>query len=263
MSEAEGNVDFDAGFTGTPTETPEIQDQQTKQEAEPKYRQITEDEYAKLSTAAAAVDELKATVGKQFDTAFGKMGGLERVIKQYQDQTGVSVEITEDDFAELRDEYPDLLEPHMKALQRVAGKLRGPGRVDESSIQPFLEKARPELVEHIRREVLVQDAKETLSETHPEWESVIGNSLENKPGSPEFFQWFAAQPQEYQSRLNGSWNPVVIGRAIDKFTAHQESLKKKAERQDRFDQAVTPKGDGGYEPPTDNNDAFNAGFNGR
>jgi len=271
----EGSADFDAGYSGTPTATPEQNDatphessheQDAQQEQEqPKYRQITEDEYSKLSSAAAAVDELRATVGKQFDTAFGKMGGLERVLKQYQEQTpaGSAVEITEEDFAELRDEFPELVGPQLKALQRVASKMRGTGGFDESTIQPLLEKATPTLVASIRQELAAHNAKETLTETHPQWESIVGNSLESKPASKEFIDWFSTQPQEYQDRLNATMNPVVIGRAIDKFGEHQASLKKKAERRNRFEEAVTPKGDGGHEPPPDDNDAFNAGFNGR
>lgn len=265
------DANFDAGFSGTPTETPEIEAQNTiqpepsqEQVQEPKFRQITEEEYTKLVTSAAAVDEMRATLGKQVDTAFGKIGGLERVLKQFQEQTpsGHAVEITEDDLAELRDEFPELVGPQLKALQRVAGKMRGTGGFDEASVQPFLDKAAPNLVERIKGELSVQNAKETLAETHPDWESVIGNGFEGKPADKDFLGWLGTQPQDYRERLNSSVNPVVIGRAIDKFREHQASLKKAAERRNRFEEAVTPRGDGGHEPQPDGDDAFNAGFSG-
>lgn len=280
-SDSGSSDDFDAGYSGAPTVTPEQsgvaqpaqeqheqgqeqgQEQEQSQEV-PKYRQITEDEFNKLNAAAAAVEELRATVGSRLDTAFGKMGGLERVLKQFQEQTptGAAVEITEEDLAELKDEFPELVGPHLKALQRIAGKMRGTGSLDESSIQPLLEKATPGLVERVREELIAQTATETLAETHPDWESVIGNRLADKPASKEFVEWFGTQPQEYQERLGATMNPVAIGRMIDKFREHQESLRKQAERRNRFEDAIDPKGDGGHEPPPNGDDAFDAGFNG-
>lgn len=257
QDEVVSDADFDAGFTGTPTETPENpqsenQEQQPVEEQEPeepKYRQITEEDYNRFTTNAAAVDEMRATLGKQVDTAFGKIGGLERVIKQFQESTpaGHAVEITEDDFAELRDEFPELVGPQLKALQRVASKMRGTG-------QPSQQINGDSLVLQAKTEI----ATETLAETHPDWRNVVG-----APDSQnDYRKWLTSQPQDYQKRVSETYSPVVIGRSIDKFRDHQEQLKK-TERRDRFEQAVTPRGEGGHEPPADDDDAFNAGFNGR
>lgn len=278
---ATGSEDFDAGFSGAPTETPgqtessakddTVQPEQGREQGQeqqqgPKFKQITEEEFERLNSSAAAIEEMKATLGKQADTIFGRIGGLERVLKQFQDQTpaGSAVEITEDDLAELRDEFPELIGPQLKMLQRIAGKMRGTGQAfDESQIQPMLEKATPDLVARIRSDISAQIATETLTETHPDWESVVGNTFAGKPADKEFLEWANAQPQEYRDRLFETVNPVVIGRAIDKFREHQASLKKNAERRERFEKAVTPKGDGGHEPPPDGDEAFEAGFNGR
>lgn len=272
--------DFEAGFTGAPTETPENNEaaapeqqqqpsnQEQEQAQEPKYRQITEDEFTKLSSAAAAVEEMRATLGKQVDTAFGKIGGLERVLKQFQDQTpaGQSVEITEEDLVDLKDEFPELVGPNLKMLQRVAGKMRGTGSVqfDEGklnqAVTPMLEKAGTDFVARAKLEI----AEETLNETHPGWEQIVGTPPEpGKLPDNEYHKWLATQPEDYRTRVLNSYSPVVIGKSIDKFNEYQASLKKAAERRDRFDQAVTPKGDGGHEPPADGDDAFNAGYNGR
>lgn len=285
--EGDFDADFEAGFSGTPspTATPETQqaaaetppeqneqieqqDQAQQQQQEPKYRQITEDEYNKLSTAAAAVEELKATVGKQFDTAFGKMGGLERMLRQFQEQTpaGQPVEITEDDLAEMREEFPEMVGPQMKALQRIVGKMRGTGApLDEGRLQqavnPLLDKVAPNLVARAKLEI----AEETLDETHPGWEKVVGVPENGKMPDNDFHRWLATQPEDYRKRVLNSYSPVVIGRSIDKFNEYKESLKKKTDagRRDRFEQAVTPKGDGGHEPPPDDDAAFDEGYNGR
>lgn len=275
------DADFDAGFVGSPTETPESdlanggQDDaalegQGRQEDAPKIRQVTETEWNELSARAAAIDEIRATQGKQFDTAFGKIGGLERVLKQFQEGTpaGQAVEITEDDLAELRDEYPDLVGPQLKAFQRIVGKMRGTsgaqldeGRVKEL-IQPSLSTFSDSAVERAK----VEMANEALDETHPGWQGTIGLPDEqgNTPDT-EFRQWLSTQDQAYQERVSSSFSPVVLGRAIDRFEAHKGELKKKADsqRRDRFDQAVTPKGDGGHQPAPDDDDDFESGFNGR
>jgi hypothetical protein len=262
--------DFDSGFTGSPTETPVnvevVAEPVVEPVAEPKYRQITEDEFNRLTTSAAAVDEMKATFGKQADTMFGKIGGLERVLKQYQDQTpgGSAVEITEDDLAELRDEYPELVAPQLKALQRIAGKMRGTGKAfDEEGFNQAIAKATSSAGDVAVTRAKAEIAEETLAETHSDWKAVIG--LPDEKGvlpETEYRKWLATQPEEYRQRVSDSYSPVVIGRSIDKFNEHLASLKKNAERRDRFDQAVNLKSDVG-DHTSDDNDAFNAGFNGR
>lgn len=274
------SADFEAGFSGTPTATPEKtepaqseqleqkveQPEQQQTQQEPKYRQITEDEFNKLSTAAAAVEELKATVGKQFDTAFGKMGGLERVLKEFQAKTptGQAVEVTAEDFAEMKAEYPEIADMQLKAFQRIAGKLGGTGGYDESRVQqtvnPLLEKVGKDAVATAKLEI----AEETLDETHPGWAEIVGAPDETgKLPDNDYHKWLASQPDEYKTRVLNSYSPVVIGRSIDKFQEHQKALKQQADskRRDRFDQAVTPKGDGGHEPSENLDDAFNEGFN--
>jgi len=275
-----GTADFDTGFTGAPTATPEqqvdtqkstseqhqepVQDQQKQQ-----FRQITEDEFSRLSASAAAIDEMRATLGKQSDTVFGKIGGLERMLKQFQDQTpsGSAVEITEDDLAELRDEFPELVGPQLKALQRIASKMRGTGSSAEfdegrlhQSVSPLLDKASDGAVMRVKSEI----AAETLDETNPDWKQIIGLPDENGAiPETDYRKWLSTQPPEYQARIGDSFSPIVIGRSIDKFLEHQTSLKKNAERRDRFEQAITPQGDGGDDLPPEGDDAFNAGYNGR
>lgn len=264
--------EFAAGFNGTPTVTPpepEVSpdEQNTPEVASepeaPKYRQVTEDEWNQLNARAAVIDEIKATHAKQLDTAFGKIGGIERVLRQYQEQTpaGQSVEITKDDLAEIASEYPELADAQLSAFKRVAEKLRGTGKsMDESAVRQVVE---PELVKLGDNAVLrakKEIATETLDETHPDWQTVIGNVGEDT----DYRKWLSAQPQEYQARVNASYSPTVIGRSIDKFREDQAALKKQADtdRRERLKDAVTPKGDEAA-GPSDTNDDFMAGFNGR
>lgn len=262
--------DFDSGFDGNdslPTETPEASeafsaDIEEQPEAAPKTRQLTEDEYQALMSSVTGMNDVRATLENRFGTAFGKIGGIERVIKQLQEATpqGEAVEITDDDFAELREEYPDLADLQLKGLQRIASKLRGTGsaQMDEGRIREFIAPTISQASDYAVERAKAEIAEETLAETHPQWRDVIGN-----PEQPtEYRKWLATQPHEYQERVNNSYSPVVIGRSLDKFNEHQASLKKKADssRRDRFEQAVTPRGDGGHPSHSSGDDDFDAGF---
>ncbi len=276
MSE-ESADQFDAymeeGFSGTPvtstpTETPEPVAEETpfEQPQEPVYRQITEDDYNKLISSAAAVDEIKATFGKQFDTAFGKIGGVERILKQLQDSTpsGEAVEITADDVEELANDYPELAETQLKVLQRVASKMRGTGgAVDDERIRqavlPVVEQVRLAAVDQAKREL----AMESLNDNYEGWQDVVGlPDAEGNAPQTEFRKWLDTQPQEYKAKVLTTYSASTIGKAIDNFRESKNKLIKDAERRDRMAQAVTPKGDGGHKVVTtdDEESGFSEGF---
>lgn len=268
------DADLEAGFAGTHTETPEpvaedqtTQQQQQEEQPAPTYRQITEDDYTKLMSSAAAVDEIKATFGKQFDTAFGKIGGVERILKQFQDQTasGEQVEITEEDIAEIAEDYPELAASQLKVLQRVAGKMRGTGSVSEDQIRqvmvPSLEQFSGSVLDRAKREI----ATEHLDATHEGWTEVIGmpDAQGNVPPT-EYRKWLSTQSADYQSKMLNTFSPVLIGKSIDLFRESQSKLKSDASRRERMADAVSPRGDGGHQIVTDDEDSgFNEGFKNR
>lgn len=232
---------------------------------EPKMRQITEDEYTKLMSSAAAIDEMKATFGKQVDTAFGKIGGIERFLKQLQDDTpnGKAVEITEDDLAEIKEEFPELLGPQLKALQRIAGKMRGTGGgVDDDRIREVVKPSLASISDYAVERAKAEIASELLDDDHPGWRDTVGLPEDGKIPDTEFRRWAATLPAERQQQLFNSYSPRVIGKALTEFGEYQKKLKSANERRNRFSDAVTPKGDAGTRSaPVDDEDAgFAEGF---
>lgn len=256
---------FAAGFDGTdlPTETP-AQTENTDtpaqpEESAPKLKQITEDEFAQLQAAASQVESLKATVEKQFGTAFGKMGGIERVLSQIQSATpaGQVPQASEADFAELNADYGDVTAPMIAGLNRVLSKMRGTAANDDA-LNERIEKARQEAIEEAQRQ-READCVEAVSEEHEDWQQVLAD--------PKWKEYLQTLPEERQQRVKSSWNPVVISRAISGFKEYTKPAPKadpkpeqKSSRQAVLEASVNPRGT----PVSKGSsaiDEFMAGFN--
>ena len=68
---------FNSGFSDDqPTPAP------VEEVVQPKYVQITEDDFKSFQSNATSIAEMRAAYQKQFDTAFGKLGGVERTLTQ-------------------------------------------------------------------------------------------------------------------------------------------------------------------------------------
>lgn len=148
---------FMAGFAedenAQPTETPAAAPAPA-QPAEapppaPEYVQVTKADWDTVSQRAAKIDEIAATLGNRFDQAFGKMGGLERKLAELQTGTpkGETVQVSDEDFAELKEEYPGLSELTVKGLNRMLGKLKGTGSIDPQAIEKAVAPLRDEMLE--------------------------------------------------------------------------------------------------------------------
>jgi hypothetical protein len=272
--------DFDAGFAGleTPTETPETTETQVAQDAPeqvtpapetpaaPEYVQITKEELQGLKAGAAAVEELRATLASQNDKTFGKIGGLERLVKELQSTTpaGEAVELSEEDMAEFAQEYPELANMQRAVLNKALGKIRlrgtgtaegiAPEKLDElvtQRLQPALQEVNTQVERLVESRLLAKD--------HPDWREVVD------AGNPEsknaYRTWLATQPAAYQSQVNTSTDSGVIGESITKFKASVKTQAAINQRQSRIDAAVTPRGVGGNSASTpSDDDEFNAGF---
>lgn len=272
--------DFDSGFAGavTPTETPELADTPAAEEAAaqaepvaqdppaPEYVQITREDLAGLKASAAAVEELRATLTSQTDKTFGKIGGLERLVKELQATTpsGEAVELSEEDMAEFAQEYPELANMQRAVLNKALGKikLRGTGteqgfapeQIDEL-VSQRLQPALDGVSEQVER--LVESR--LLAKEHPDWKEIVdaGNPDSKNP----YRTWLAAQPAEYQTQVNTSSDSGVIGASIAKFKTAAKAQQAISQRQSRIDAAVTPRGVGGNAAPSSSDDDdFNAGF---
>lgn len=223
---------------------------------------------AKVNT----VDDLRVAIDKLRGDAFGKVGGLERTLKQLQESTpiGQAIEVSASDLAELESEFPGLnLGPSLaKGLTRVLSKLKGTGAhgLTPEAVNEQIE-ARLQQEKVAREEERKQQAAERLTDLHEDWPTVIG-----PPNSQtEFRLWLKAQGADKELAFLNSWDPRFIGKTLTAFKAEKQAPKPKPtptvdvpnRRNQRLAEAVPAKG-GGVPPanPRKNDEeaAFEAGF---
>lgn len=274
---AEAEKAMDAGFAGTPYEeptgtTPPVSNDAQDDGAEkpvastetPHPVETTpavEEELAKISTKqfqdliakAGTVDEIRSAVEKLRGDAFGKLGGLERTIRQLQEgaAAGEAIVVSPEDLAEVNAEYPDMGKTLAKDLTKILSKLKGTG---PKSVTPdaILEQLTPALQQRdaavraaVKEEVKQELAIEQLTERHENWREIVGA----KGSNTEWRQWVAKQPPEYANLVLTSWNPNVVGKSIDKFLEEKAKGSKNpppsAGRSQRLAEATPAKGGSG------------------
>lgn len=248
--------DFAEGFEGTasaPTEKPDPEAVVVAEPEAPRLAQITEDQYQQLLAKATAIDEIKAAQEKQFGTAFGKIGGIERVINQLQaaTQSGEVVEISEDDFEEMRAEFPELAAMQVRGLNKVLSKLRGtgqaPAQFDPSQIDGRVQEQLSPALQDIERRYETK----LLRAYHRDWDEVVT--------SDAFKEWEKTLPAEDQAKLASSTDAEYIASQLDRYKSAAKTI---SSRQKRIEAAITPRGTGGHAPAPSEDDDFNAGFSG-
>ncbi len=178
--------DFLAGIDSS-TETPSQQAPQEETQPEPQtepaaqvvetaapeFVQITKADWEAMQTRAAAIDELKAAQGKLADTAFGKIGGLERQFKELGARSGSA--LSEEDFKDLKENYPELATDLQKLFAKVPG---APAAIDQDAIDQRLNERLM-----LQRQEMVE---ETLATVVPGWREDVGTK--------EFASWVEKQP---------------------------------------------------------------------
>lgn len=262
------DADFDSGFTNAPTATPEPvtlenddapagaptpEDTPAAEPAPPpapEYVQITKDQFDTLMRQAGEVDNLKA-LPNQMDKAFGKIGNVERFLKEF--QAGGNVEVSDEDFAEMREQYPELAEFQMKGLKRVLSKIKGSGAAapDAAAIEKIVSERLPEL----RQETI----NIALDAVLPAWDEEVKTDA--------FAKWLEQQPDDVKA-LELSPKPRDAARLLSKFAQFKATPPAPpappavSRRAAAVAAAVTPRSSGAATPaaPTED-DEFNAGFN--
>jgi len=238
---------------------------------EPEYVQLTKGELADLKAAAAET----ASIKQQMSKAFGTMGNMQQLINQIRSQSpaGAPVEITDDDFAELKEDFPELAGHTLAGLQRILKKvnLTGTG-------QPATQTIDPEQVRVAAANVVHAEGMRDLDDLHPGWRDIVG-----KPDDAEnpYRKWLATQTPEYQELIRSTYSASITARSIDRFKAAEAAKAKPAAaspkppaatgavphlatRRDRIEAAVQPRGNGATPPaprPLTPEEHFAAGFN--
>lgn len=225
---------------------------------EPQLAQVTSDQLRDLLATATSVKELSEGLKKLRDDAYGKIGGIERLIKQVEKSTdsGLDLTLTDEDFKEVNDEVPMLTKP----LQKLMDKILKTAKVKVPSVEPVdIESVRTQLTQEFEdkmQKARVEDyqlrQREQLTDRFPDWQETVVK--------PEFHSWLSAEDKlspGYQDRFLSSWNAREIGGVLKKFNAHMDAEKAKTQnppskpkpkvatpsndRKERLKEAIPPK----------------------
>lgn len=258
--------------TNADTRKPEAKPQATKSVKEtpaPKYRQITEEEFTALRSAA----DKTVSIEKQLSTALGTIGNVKQLVTKLQTQTpsGTQIALPKGVLKKLNAEFPEIAEMLEEDLNEAFKGIKGTGG-DSAATTQLSDEEFDKRIEARR----LKDAIEALEDEFPTWRKIVGDV--DKDGKPDpnnaYRKWLAKQTAEYQNLINSTRNPLVIGRSIRIFRKAQKTAKasktpetskqtspKSEARSTRIASAVTPKGAGGS-PPSRNtaDDDFEAGY---
>lgn len=271
VSDQDASASLDSGFaseapTGPVKDTPEVAavgasapepvvaPVAAEPPKEPALAKITEEAFQNLLTKATEIDQIKAALDQRFNGLGGKMGGIERTLRELQAATpsGKAITVSADDFEELKGEFPELAELTVKGLNRALGKMKGTGGSDPG-VQPEV------LSQLVSQQVTALDeAREIkrLSRKLPDWQAVVGAENSSTP----YRQWLATKPADYQQIINQSNDSDEIIDSIALFR-RESAPKPKApsERQKQLQAAIPLKGVGGGAITSDEDD-FAEGF---
>lgn len=193
------------------------------------------------------VPELEGAFRKQIDGAYGKLGRIEQAIQSLQEKTpaGEPVEVTTEDMADLKAEFPELADLQMKAFNNVLKRLgrTGSATVDQEAVAKLVSEQVGSAVETLREENTRVVAKTVLSIQHPDWQTVRQ--------TPEYKAWLQAQSEEFRNEFLNTWDPAVVAEGLTKFKDARDAAQKAHQRsQSRIGNAVTPTNGGSATPPT-------------
>ncbi len=214
---------------------------------EVEFVQLTKAERQQMLDDAAA---LRTALGQLEGKAFGKMGEIQRTLKQIQDTPrGEAVDVSASDFAELAEHFPEVAEMVIAGVKRASSKAGSAPAIDKKALAA-------EIREVLSLELLDSDDSITG------WRETVNGD--------EYKGWLAAQPPSYQTLMNTTEKPSDIKKSLKSFAAAQSAKPKPkapaadpaALRANRFEEAVVAPSSGGGGPHGKTAiDELNEGFN--
>lgn len=232
---------------------------------------VTQDQLNQLFSTAKTVDELQKGLTKLRDDAFGRLGGLERTLKERGD-SGIDLDITSDDLKDVDEAVPFLSEPLKKALTGIIKKAKvkvpTPQAVNVDEIRSTLKAEFDHELSARSVDLYKSTQKAILDFQLPTWEADCQK--------PEFHAWLE-QENTTQPGIKKMFIESIqaneIGGVLKKFHTHVEKTKaatlpkpkpkSQPTRADRLAESLLPKGASSHTPPQkgpmSEADAFAAG----
>ena len=253
------DADFDAGFeqeVTQPTTTPAAADSTDLTDEDPAAavaaaevaaQPSLEEQVTSLMKQVEEGNTFRSDAARKFDNAFGQLGGMKQALERIQSATptGQKVEITDQDFAELRTEFPELAALQIKGLQNVLSRMQGTGQAASSPDVAALVQTQVAAVLH-QRDI------EALDEVVPDWNKEVK--------TPAFKQWFDGQPEAVKA-LGASEAPKDAKRMLTLYSNRPKPKPQVSTRQRQLEAAAAPHTSRGAAAQDAAVDDFDVGFN--
>lgn len=262
QEEVQDDAAFTAGFAEArgdepPAEvvTEEVQEQQeeppvVEEQVQNLIAGLTEAQIKDLFIKAGEVDGLKDRIEK----LYGKHGEVNRTLQQLQSrEQGEAVEITAEDVADIAAEYPELADLQLKALQKIAGKLRTGGATQQPQVD----------IEALRNEIRSEVVSESDRKLEERLIRLKHRDFTETVQSQDFTLWMQnnLKPEEQQQLVSSTDADYIIDQ-LDAFKSwRDQSAKQNKQKQNRLEAAITPKGNTNGPSTINDDDAFASGFN--
>lgn len=260
-SSAAEQAAFSAGYKDEPpTETPAEQVQEPAEprveptpDPAPEYVQITRQQFDDLTGRTTRFEEQSVKHQQALDKAFGKLGAVEQQLRT-QVTAPAAGEISDEDFAALKELDPDIARMVAEGLKSATQKMRlQVPEIDPAPIEELVEKR---VAERLERHAIDTGVRQ-LNRMHPGWQDLVQDDKGNV--KPDFIAWLDKQDASFKADVL-AFDMQATADAIDKFK--KDATKAKSDtRTNRLEEAVTPRGAGG--PAVSGNselDGFRQGY---
>lgn len=295
--EQQAEASFAGGFKGTPpTEVAKVVPEPKVEKVDaapvpapkpgkPQYVRVTQQEWDNQKAMLGKVSSLESQIAKLTGSVPKADAIIQQVIEKVQAQTpaGVSVEFSDEDFAELAADFPELAKSTRASLERIFKKamVKGTGApaeaeppkpvaaMDQDAVKAVVTAALKEKADADAAATQEKEMAELIA-AYPDWDKTVGRPAAGttEPVKTEWRTWLETQPADYQQTVRDSQSPAVVKASIEKFMA--EKAPSAAPRPDRaatrraaIEDAVTPRFDGSAPPlaqPTSAEEAFTENY---
>ena len=284
--EAKAEAAFGIGFDDTPlvvkvVEAPKVEPAKPAAvapavvPAKPEYIRVTKQDWDNAKANLGKVSTLESQVAKLTGSIPKADQLIQQVIETVQSQTpaGVNVEFSDEDFAELAADFPELTKGMRTSLERIFKKanVRGTGTPNAAPDPDAINKAVDARLK-ARDDAAVAESREKdmrgLQEVYPDWGKIVGQPLAMGTKEPVQTDWRKWATTHDQAALTTD-SPAEVKASIAKFMASQRSSvvipkpDKAAARRAVIADAVTPRTEGNPPPlnqPVSAEEAFATGF---
>lgn len=268
----EVNEDFGAGYSddAEQTTTPAMQ---PVEEAKPveevpavEYAQIPKSDYEKLMAKIAEIDTIKAEQTNKFNTLFGNYGGLRQTLDSFKNEATGEIEISDEDFKELKADYPEVADQSIAGLKRILSKLKVPNqqnsdlaeKIYQERFAPELQRISQDFEQKFKQKTEFLQNDIIMRAHHQDWYDVLRDKeyqtfVEKEKLDPDPVSHDVLADQI--TRFKSAKKPPEAA-AKDDARANQNAI-----RQKRLEAAINPKGSGGSASSSKSElDEFKAGY---